>query len=137
MFIIINNSESQLPGNHAFGWLVAAISGVACVYAHSHSWNRSSVALAFLTFLLLVTTLFVPKLLTPLNLLWYRFGLVLGKAFSPIVLGVIFFAVITPLSLVMRLFGRDELKIKKRVVESYWVDRSPLSHQPESFKNQY
>jgi hypothetical protein len=64
-------------------------------------------------------------------------GLLLGKIISPIVLGLIFFVLITPVSLVTRLFGRDELKMKKRSVESYWVDRSPPEPPSNTFKNQY
>jgi hypothetical protein len=63
--------------------------------------------------------------------------MLLGKIVSPIVLGLIFFVLITPAALITRLFGRDELKIKKRTVESYWVDRSTLGLESESFKNQY
>jgi len=84
-----------------------------------------------------VATLLSPQLLAPLNRLWYGLGVLLGKIISPIVLGLIFFVLITPVSLVTRLFGRDELKMKKRNVESYWVDRSPPGPPSDSFKNQY
>ena len=60
----------------------------------------------------------------------------MGKIFGNIVLGVIFFIVITPVSLVTRFFGRDALMMKKRNVKSYWIDRSPVGPPPESFKNQ-
>jgi hypothetical protein len=76
-------------------------------------------------------------MLTPLNWLWYELGMLLGKIVNPIVLGFIFFVLITPVSIVTRLFGRDELRIKKRHVESYWIDRSPPGPPLDSFKNQY
>ena len=82
-------------------------------------------------------TLVVPQLLNPLNRIWYGLGLLLGKIVSPIVLGLMFFVLITPISLFTRLFGRDELKMKKRSVESYWVDRLPPGPSSDSFKNQY
>ena len=110
---------------------------MVATYAH---WKFKS---DFAIFALIPSALFVlvafwaPQILSPLNRLWFSLGLLLGKIVSPIVLGLIFFLLITPVSLVTRLFGRDELKIKKRTVESYWVDRSPPGPPSESFKNQY
>ena len=82
-------------------------------------------------------TLLAPQALTRLNRLWYDLGMLLGKITSPVVLGVIFFVLITPVALALRLFGRDYLKMRKRSVESYWVDRSPPGPPSDSFKNQY
>ena len=61
----------------------------------------------------------------------------LGKVVSPIVLGILFFIVITPVAIGMRLFGRDALLMKKRAVCSYWIDRDPPGPKPESFKDQF
>ena len=72
----------------------------------------------FAVFALTISTLFAiaafltPQILSPLNRLWFCLGLLLGKIVSPIVLALIFFVLITPVSLVTRLFGRDELKMK-------------------------
>ena len=79
-----------------------------------------------------------PRVLAPLNLLWFRFGELLHRIVSPIALGVIFFGVITPYALVMRLFGRDELRLRKRSARpSYWVRREPPGPPPDSFGDQY
>ena len=79
-----------------------------------------------------------PKILRPLNWLWFQLGQLLGKIVSPIVLGAIFFLLLTPVSLVTRLFGRDELRIKRKASQtSYWLDRAPPGPAPESFKNQF
>ena len=62
------------------------------------------------------------KILSPLNRLWHKFGILLGKVVSPIVLGIIFFMVVTPTGLIMRALGKDLLKIKKdKLLSSYWV----------------
>jgi hypothetical protein len=61
----------------------------------------------------------------------------LGKIVSPIVLGFIFFIIITPVAIVTKLAGRDALKLRKQNVDSYWVDRSPPGPEPESFKEQF
>ena len=79
-----------------------------------------------------------PQVLAPLNRLWFRFGELLHRIVSPIALGVIFFGVITPYALVMRLFGRDELLLRKGSARpSYWVRREPPGPPPESFRNQF
>ena len=82
-------------------------------------------------------TFFAPVFLTPFNKAWYQLGLFLGKVVSPIVLGVIFFIVITPVAIVMKLAGRDALKLRKQNISSYWIDRKPPGPEPESFKEQF
>jgi hypothetical protein len=59
----------------------------------------------------------------------------MGKFVSPIVLGIIFFLLITPVAIITRLFGRDELLIKKREVPSYWIEKEAID--PDSFKDQF
>jgi hypothetical protein len=73
----------------------------------------------------------------PLNKLWFGLGILLGKIISPIVLGIMFFILITPVALATRAFGRDELKLKKRNLNTYWVSRNPAGPAKDSFKNQY
>jgi hypothetical protein len=76
-------------------------------------------------------------LLRPLNKAWYQLGLFLGRFVSPIVLGILFFIVITPVAIVMRLSGRDALKLRRQDVSSHWIDRKPPGPEPESFKEQF
>ena len=78
-----------------------------------------------------------PLSLRPLNTAWHHLGLLLGKVFSPIVLGLIFFLLITPTGMITRLFGRDELRTRKIKGATYWVDRTPPGPAPQSFKNQF
>jgi hypothetical protein len=79
-----------------------------------------------------------PQVLAPLNRLWFRLGELLHRIVSPIALGVIFFGVITPFALVMRLFKRDELLLHERSARpSYWVRREPPGPPPDSFHNQF
>jgi hypothetical protein len=133
----ILSASPQLPTNRRFGWFFVAVFAVLGTYAYWKAWSNVSVAALILSILISAITLFAPQLLTQLNRLWYGLGLLLGRIVSPIVLGIIFFVLIAPISLITRMFGRDELKIKKRAVDSYWVDRSPPGPQSESFKNQY
>ena len=86
--------------------------------------------------MLLSATIIKPDTLLPLNKLWMRFGLLLGMIISPIVMGVIFFVIFTPIALIMRLFGRDELRLQFNKQSSHWVGRTDEA-QPVTFKNQF
>ena len=130
-------TDLNLPTNRKFGWFFAAIFALFAAYAHWKSWGEAATIALILSTIFTVVSLVSPQLLSPLNRLWYGLGLLLGKIVSPIVLGMMFFLLITPISLITRLFGRDELKIKKRSVDSYWVDRSPPGPPSDSFRNQY
>ena len=74
------------------------------------------------------------KILTPLNRIWFKFGLFLGKIISPIIMGIIFFLVVTPIGLIMRLFGKDVINLKFNSNKSYWIEKN----EPKSkMKNQF
>jgi predicted membrane metal-binding protein len=85
-----------------------------------------------------VAGLLFPSLLAPLARLWARIGAFLHRVVSPIVLGVMFFLVVTPTGLLMRGFGKDPLRLKfDRTAESYWIPREPPGPAPDSLKNQF
>ena len=63
------------------------------------------------------------KILTPLNKLWFKLGIFLGNFIAPIIMGIIFFFVVTPIGLIMRLLGRDLIKLKKNNENSYWIEK--------------
>ena len=74
------------------------------------------------------------KILTPLNRIWFKFGLFLGKIISPIIMGIIFFLVVTPIGLIMRIFGKDVINLKFDSNKSYWIEKT----EPKSnMKNQF
>jgi hypothetical protein len=86
----------------------------------------------------LIAALVLPTVLGPLNRLWLRFGLLLHRIVNPIVLGIMFFLVITPMGVVMRLFGKDLLKLRyDRSAASYWVSRTPPGPEPKSLNHQF
>ena len=79
-----------------------------------------------------------PALLAPLNRLWMRLGLLLNRIVSPLVLLVVFYLVVTPMGLVMRLLGKDPLRLKARAPgASYWIAREPPGPDPDSMPNQF
>ncbi len=82
----------------------------------------------------LILGIFNSKFLLPLNKLWFKFGLFLGKIVSPIVMGLIFFLVVTPIGLFMRIIGKDLLNLKINSDKSYWINKSgPKSKMKNQF----
>ena len=125
-----------LPSNHQFGWFFTSVFALAAIWAAwqlSRGWIYFFSAI-FLTFALI--TIISPMKLERLNRNWNRIGMILGKITTPIILALIFFLLITPISIVIRVLGRDELRIKTRTSYSNWVDRSQ-SPGHNSFLNQY
>ena len=130
--------QTARPGSErAFGLVFAGVFLLVALWpllerASPRLWSVA-VAAAFALFAFLA-----PQVLAPLNRLWFGFGELLHRIVSPLALGVIFFGVITPYAVVMRLFGRDELLLHKRSARpSYWVRREPPGPPPDSFGNQY
>ena len=73
-------------------------------------------------------------ILTPLNRLWFKFGILLGKIVSPIIMGIIFFLVVTPIGLLMRILGKDLLNLKYTKNKSYWIEKNDAKSK---MKNQF
>lgn len=79
-----------------------------------------------------------PELLGPLNRVWLKFGLLLGRIVSPLAMGLVFFLVMTPIGLVMRLFGKDLLRLRlEPESKSYWIERRPPGPAPETMTHQF
>lgn len=86
----------------------------------------------------LATALLRPSLLAPLNRLWTWVGLLLHRVVSPLVLGALFFLVVTPIGLLMRARGKDPLRLRlDRASNSYWIERRPPGPAPDSMRNQF
>ncbi len=73
------------------------------------------------------------SILTPLNLLWFKFGMLLGRIVSPIIMAFVFFGVVTPTGLVMKFFKKDLLKLKRKNIKSYWIERKNKSVMKNQF----
>ena len=82
----------------------------------------------------LILGLLNSSILSPLNKIWFKFGILIGNFISPIIMGIIFFAVVTPISLIMKLLGKDLLGLKKNDNKSYWIERSAIKSK---MKNQF
>lgn len=135
----IHSPSHKLPSERSFGYLFSAIIIILGAYLEHKSHSHSVAAALFLLGgILLAISLLKPALLSPLNRAWFVFGMLLGKIVSPIVLGAIFFLMITPIALLMRINGRDALGLRrKKEVATYWVERAAAEPNAASFKNQF
>ena len=90
---------------------------------------------AIISLIFLILGLINSKLLTPLNKLWFKFGMLLGAIIAPIVMGVVFFLVITPIGFIMRIMGKDLLKKRyDKKKETYWIKRDkPVGTMKKQF----
>lgn len=126
----------QLPSNRSFGFVFCGFFAlVAALPLLSGAPFRGWAAIIAAAFG--AAALFSPSVLAPLNRLWMRFGALLHRIVSPIVLAVLFFVVITPFGAVMRILGKDPLKLQLEPLQTYWVDREPPGPKPESLNNQF
>ena len=132
----MNFWEIELPSNRKFGFFFTFAFAVAAAYFYYSVNVIFAYVFTATASIFLIVTLIKSDTLLPLNKLWMRFGLLLGMIVSPIVLGIIFFGLFTPIAMLMRLSGRDELRLKFRQKASHWITRSELI-KSESFKHQF
>ncbi len=86
----------------------------------------------------LAAALLKPALLKPLNRVWFLFGMALHKVVNPLVMGLLFFLVVTPVAIAMRLAGKDPLRLRfDREARSYWIERTPAGPAPDSMRHQF
>ena len=87
-----------------------------------------------LSLIFLVLGLLDSKVLTPLNKIWFKFGILLGRVISPLIMGAIFFFVVTPIGLIMRILGKDVLNLKYNSNKTYWIEKTgPKSKMKNQF----
>jgi saxitoxin biosynthesis operon SxtJ-like protein len=126
------------PGSdRGFGLVMAAAAAIfGCLpllrLAAPHWW-LVGVAVVFAA-----VALVFPSALHPLNYVWFRFGLLLHRVVSPLVIGAVFFLCVTPIGLILRLFGKDVLSLRRRAdLASYWIVRDPPGPEPGTMTRQF
>ena len=125
--------DIKISTNKSFGLVFFVVFFLISVYPLLNAGNirfwSLIVAMIFLTLGLLNS-----KILTPLNKIWFKFGLLLGSIVSPIVMSIIFFFVVTPISFVMKGLGKDILNLKRNNNNTYWIKKSgPKSKMKNQF----
>ena len=123
----------KIPSEKSFGIVFAVLFFLIAVYPLINSGEIRYWSL-ILSLLFLILGLLKSKILTPLNKLWFKFGIYLGKVISPLVMGIIFFLVITPIAILMRLMRKDLLNLKFNSSNSYWIKKEGIKSK---MKNQF
>ena len=126
-------NDIKISSNRSFG-LVFFI--VFLLIAFYPLINQADIRIwsVFVSLIFLVLGLLNSKLLNPLNKLWFKFGLFLGKFVSPLVMGFIFFIVVTPIAFLMRILKKDLLNIKFNNSKTYWIEKKePKSKMKDQF----
>jgi len=123
----------KISSNRSFGIVFFIFFLIVSLYPMLNE-NEIRLWALIISVIFLVLGLINSIILTPLNKSWYKFGILLGKIVSPIVMGVVFFLVVTPISLIMKLFGKDILNIKKNKRQSYWIEKTGLKSK---MRNQF
>jgi hypothetical protein len=114
--------DFKLPSNRNFGIIFSIFFFIISLWPLLNSNNIRIWALA-ISLIFLSLALLNSKLLTPLNRLWMKFGLIIGSIISPIVMGIIYFGVVTPTGFILRLFKKDVLNLKFNKDKTYWVKK--------------
>ena len=125
--------DIKIGSNRSFGIVFFLVFLLISIYP---LLNNESIRFWSLTISLifLILGIFNSKFLTPLNKIWFKFGILLGRIISPLVMGFIFFFVVTPIGLLMKLFKKDLLNLKYSKDKSYWIEKT----EPKSkMKNQF
>ena len=125
--------EIKISSNRSFGIVFFIVFLLIALYPLLKG-NDLRIWSLVISFVFLALGLINSKILLPLNRLWFKFGLQLGRFISPLIMGIIFFVVVTPTGIIMRLFKKDLLNLKYNKKESYWINKSgPKSKMKNQF----
>ena len=126
--------DVKISSNRSFGLVFFIVFLLIASYPVIYNGEVRTWSL-LISLIFLILGLFNSKILSPLNKLWFKFGILLGKIISPLVMGMIFFFVVTPIGLIMRLMGKDVLNLKyNNKNKSYWIEKSgPKSKMKNQF----
>ena len=126
-------SKIKVGSNKSFGIVFFVVFLIIGLYPLINEDNVRIWSIV-ISIIFLILGLINSQILTPLNILWFKFGMLLGKFVSPIVMGLVFFLVVTPTGLIMKLFNKDLLKLRKNKNSSYWIKRPKIKSE---MKNQF
>ena len=126
-------TKIKLPTNRNFGMVFSIVFLIISLWPLL-SQNEIRIWSLTISGIFFILGIFNSKLLLPLNKIWFKFGMFLGNFIAPIVMGIVFFLVVTPTALIMRLLGKDLLNLKKNNKNSYWIEKD---NSNSNLKNQF
>ena len=125
--------DIKIGSNKSFGIVFFVVFLLISLYPLLNNENIRIWSLV-ISLIFLILGVLNSKILSPLNKIWFKFGIFLGKIISPIIMGIIFFLVVTPTGLIMRLLGKDVLSLKYNNHKSYWIEKNgPKSKMKNQF----
>ena len=126
-------NDIKISSNRSLGLVFFVVFFSISVYPLLYGQNLRFWSL-IIAIIFLVLGILNSKILTPLNKVWFKFGLLLGSIVSPVVMSIIFFFVVTPISFVMKILGKDILNLKRNNDNTYWIEKSgPKSKMKNQF----
>ena len=132
----MNRTDVKLPSNRKFGFFFTICFLVGSIYCFYSEIKTGFIVFSSLSLFVLLITIIKADLLFPLNKFWMYLGISIGTIVSPVVLGLVFFGIFSPIGMFMRFLGRDELNLKSTIKSSYWIERKP-STRSDSFEDQF
>lgn len=124
--------------DRSFGFVFAGVFTIITLVKLWRGWTDWGYLWLGLAVAFAVAAAAMPGVLAPLNRVWLKIGLALHKVMTPLIMGLLFFLVVTPIGLMMRATGKDILRLKRSAAEkSYWIDRTPPGPAPDTMKNQF
>ena len=129
----MKNSNIKIGTNKSFGIVFFLFFSIVSIFPLFKDGNIRIWSL-IIAIIFLILGLLNSKILTPLNKIWFKLGILLGSFVSPIVMGVVFFVIVTPTSLIMKVLGKNLLNLKRDNKRTYWIERSKIKSK---MKNQF
>ena len=126
-------NDIKIGSNRSFGIVFFVVFLLIALYPLTYN-GEISIWTLLISLIFLVLGLLNSKILSPLNKIWFKFGILIGKIVSPLIMGIIFFLVVTPIGFIMRLLGKDVLNLKYNKNKSYWIEKNgPKSKMKNQF----
>ena len=123
----------KLPSNRNFGIVFSIVFLIIAIWPIFNQ-NEIRIWSIIISLIFLILGLINSKFLSPLNKAWFKFGLILGSLIAPIVMGIVFFLVVTPTGLIMKALGKDLLGLKRNKNNTYWLEKDNSNN---NLKNQF
>ena len=129
----MQNKDIKLDSNRSFGIVFFVVFFIISIYPLIND-NPIRLWSLILSLIFLILGLINSKILTPLNIIWMKFGMYLGIFISPIVMGIVFFLVVTPIGIIMKILRKDLLNLRMNKDNSYWIEKDKIK---SNMKNQF
>ena len=123
----------KLPSNRNFGIVFSIVFFIIAIWPILNQ-NEIRIWSMIISLIFLILGLINSKFLSPLNKAWFKFGLILGSVIAPVVMGIVYFLVVTPTGLIMKALGKDILGLKRNKNSTYWLEKDNSNN---NLKNQF